>query len=65
METEQHDAKTATAGGAKGGHMQGGHGMPQKMQMGWGRFAAMMPGAPALVLPAGPEIAHVVEDCRA
>lgn len=30
-----------------------------------GRFAAMMPGAPALVLPAGPEIAHVVEDCRA
>ena len=42
METEQHDAKTATAGGAKGGHMQGGHGMPQKMQMGWGRFAAMI-----------------------
>ena len=30
-----------------------------------GRFAAMMPGSPALVLPAGPEIAHVVEDCRA
>jgi hypothetical protein len=30
-----------------------------------GRFAAMMPGSPALVLPAGPEVAHVVEDCRA
>lgn len=30
-----------------------------------GRFASMMPGSPALVLPAGPEIAHVVEDCRA
>ena len=30
-----------------------------------GRFASMMPGSPVLVLPAGPEIAHVVEDCRA
>ena len=30
-----------------------------------GRFAAMMPGSPALVLPAAPEVAHVVEDCRA
>jgi hypothetical protein len=30
-----------------------------------GRFASMMPGSPALVLPAEPEIAHVVEDCRA
>ncbi len=30
-----------------------------------GRFASMMPGSPALVLPAGPEVAHVVEDCRA
>jgi hypothetical protein len=30
-----------------------------------GRFAAMMPGSPALVLPAGTEVAHVVEDCRA
>ena len=29
-----------------------------------GRFAVSMPGAPALVLPAGTEIAHVVEDCR-
>jgi len=29
-----------------------------------GRFAAMMPGSPALVLPADPQIAHVVEDCR-
>ena len=30
-----------------------------------GRFAVSMPGSPALVLPAGIEIAHVVEDCRA
>jgi hypothetical protein len=30
-----------------------------------GRFATMMPGTPALVLPAEPEVAHVVEDCRA
>ena len=30
-----------------------------------GRFAISMPGYPALVLPAGTEIAHVVEDCRA
>jgi hypothetical protein len=30
-----------------------------------GRFAVLMPGAPALVLPAGTEVAHVVEDCRA
>jgi len=29
-----------------------------------GRFAIMMAGSPALVLPADPEIAHVVEDCR-
>jgi hypothetical protein len=29
-----------------------------------GRFASIMPGSPALVLPAEPEIAHVVEDCR-
>ena len=30
-----------------------------------GRFAVSMPGLPALVLPAGTEIAHIVEDCRA
>jgi hypothetical protein len=30
-----------------------------------GRFAVMMPGSPAMVLPAGSEVAHVVEDCRA
>jgi hypothetical protein len=30
-----------------------------------GRFAVSMPGYPALVLPAGSEIGHVVEDCRA
>ena len=30
-----------------------------------GRFALTMPGFPALVLPAGVEVAHVVEDCRA
>ena len=30
-----------------------------------GRFAVSMPGSPALVLPAGAEVAHVVEDCRA
>jgi hypothetical protein len=30
-----------------------------------GRFASLMPGSPALVFPAEPEIAHVVEDCRA
>jgi hypothetical protein len=30
-----------------------------------GRFAISMPGSPALVLPSTPEIAHVVEDCRA
>ena len=30
-----------------------------------GHFAISMPGYPALVLPAGTEIAHVVEDCRA
>jgi hypothetical protein len=30
-----------------------------------GRFAISMPGMPATVLPAGTEIAHVVEDCRA
>jgi len=29
-----------------------------------GRFAVMMADSPALVLPADPEIAHVVEDCR-
>jgi hypothetical protein len=29
-----------------------------------GRFAISMPGSPAVVLPAGTEIAHVVEDCR-
>lgn len=29
-----------------------------------GRFAVSMPGSPALVMPAGTEIAHVVEDCR-
>ena len=29
-----------------------------------GRFATMIAGSPALVLPADPEIAHVVEDCR-
>ena len=30
-----------------------------------GRFALSMAGSPALVLPAGTEIAHIVEDCRA
>ena len=30
-----------------------------------GRFAVSMPGSPVLVLPAGTEVAHVVEDCRA
>ena len=30
-----------------------------------GRFAVSMPGMPALVMPAAPEIAHIVEDCRA
>lgn len=30
-----------------------------------GRFVLTMPGFPALVLPAGVEVAHVVEDCRA
>ena len=30
-----------------------------------GRFAVSMPGSPALVMPAGTEIAHAVEDCRA
>jgi len=30
-----------------------------------GRFAVSMPGSPALVVPAGTEVAHVVEDCRA
>lgn len=29
-----------------------------------GRFAVSMPGFPALVVPAGAEVAHVVEDCR-
>ena len=29
-----------------------------------GRFAVSMPGMPAFVMPAGTEIAHVVEDCR-
>ena len=29
-----------------------------------GRFAISMPGSPALVVPAGTEVAHVVEDCR-
>jgi len=29
-----------------------------------GRFAVSMPGAPALVVPAATEVAHVVEDCR-
>ena len=29
-----------------------------------GRFAISMPGSPAFVLPAGTEVAHVVEDCR-
>ena len=29
-----------------------------------GRFAVSMPGSPALVVPAGTEVAHVVEDCR-
>jgi len=30
-----------------------------------GRFAIVASGTPALVLPAWPEIARVVEDCRA
>jgi len=29
-----------------------------------GRFAVSMPGTPPLVLPAGTELAHIVEDCR-
>ena len=29
-----------------------------------GRFALSMPGAPALVIPTGPEPARIVEDCR-
>ena len=29
-----------------------------------GRFAVEMPGAPRLILPAWPELARVVEDCR-
>ena len=29
-----------------------------------GRFAVSMPGSPALVLPVGAEVDHVVEDCR-
>ena len=29
-----------------------------------GRFAVSMPGSPVLVVPAGTEVAHVVEDCR-
>ena len=30
-----------------------------------GRFAVYVPGSPALVLPAWPEVARVIEDCRA
>jgi hypothetical protein len=30
-----------------------------------GRFAVLIPGASMLVMPAGTEIAHIVEDCRA
>ena len=30
-----------------------------------GRFALSMPGFPTLILPTGPEVDHVVEDCRA
>jgi hypothetical protein len=29
-----------------------------------GRFAVSMPGAPAFVIPSGPEPARIVEDCR-
>ena len=29
-----------------------------------GRFAVSMPGAPALVIPTGPEASRIVEDCR-
>ena len=29
-----------------------------------GRLAVSMPGSPALVVPAGTEVAHVIEDCR-
>jgi hypothetical protein len=29
-----------------------------------GRFAVSMPGAPAFVIPTGPEPARIVEDCR-
>lgn len=29
-----------------------------------GRFAVSMPGSPPLVVPAGTEVAHIVEDCR-
>lgn len=30
-----------------------------------GRFILSMPGSPALVLPTGSEVDHVIEDCRA
>ena len=29
-----------------------------------GRFAISMPGASAFVIPTGPEVARIVEDCR-
>ena len=51
METQQHDATTRKSGNSKGGqtrnghmrddHVQGSHDM-RMMQMGWGRFAAMI-----------------------
>ena len=34
------------------------------MALSRGRFAVSMPGSPALVLPTGAEVDHVVEDCR-
>ena len=34
------------------------------MALSRGRFAVSMPGSPALVLPVGAEVDHVVEDCR-
>ena len=34
------------------------------MALSRGRIAVSMPGSPALVLPTGAEVDHVVEDCR-
>jgi hypothetical protein len=39
-------------------------GLLDAMALSRGRFAVSMPGSPALVLPVGAEVDHVVEDCR-